>query len=437
MSRIESKSGRNAAAWVGLWGALLLGCSSSGDPAAAGGAGNGGTAAGAGNGTGTAGKSSGSGGNTPTGGSASTAGSSGVANAAGTSTGSGGTANGNGGVTNGGGGHAAGGAGGGASGAGPSGGAGGGGTAGGPPIFSQCRLHFGTIDSKAKENPSMIPELDFFTPGWMGLEDTFDQKYVCDEAKEGAVLGKQVPVIVAYVSAFYVKRHHGKLCDCNVNECGQTDGKANDLCHFGAKYIQQDVAAIVAVYESYAKGYAACYGTTRPIVFEMEPDWYQYTISEQEDPMTKAEAGSILAQFVAAIQKHLPNARFSIDISPWVDDNGTTNGQAWYSNFDLSKFSFANTSGGSTLAANTKIRGDNNMTWGGVSQVTGKPLLADTGYGANGVSAGHDANWDSVANLNARIDDGVVSISQYNPKADWGSTIASLRSQLKKPKFCP
>jgi len=304
-------------------------------------------------------------------------------------------------------------------------------------VFAQCRLHFGTIDSKAKDNPSMIPELDFFTPGWMGLADTFDQGYVCDEGKPGATLGKLVPVIVAYVSAFYVKRHHGSLCDCNVNECGQTDGKANDLCHFGSQYIQQDLAAIVAVYESYAKGYAACYGTTRPIVFEMEPDFYQYTGGSQGDPMTKQEAGTIMGQFVSALRKYLPNAHFSIDISPWVDDNGQSNGKDWYSHFDLSQFTFVNTSGGSTLGANTKIRSDNNMTWSGVSQVTGKGVLADTGYGANGVSAGHDANWDDVSNLNARIADGVVSVSQYNPKSDWGGTISSMRGQLKPPKFCP
>ncbi|HYP89176.1 MAG TPA: hypothetical protein VEQ59_13510, partial [Polyangiaceae bacterium] len=125
------------------------------------------------------------------------------------------------------------------------------------------------------------------------------------------------------------------------------------------------------------------------------------------------------------------------DISPWVDDNGASNGQTWYSSFDLSKFTFVNTSGGSTLGANTKIRSDNNMTWSGVSKVTGKTVLADTGYGANGVSAGHDANWDSVDNLNARIADGVISISQYNPEANWSSTIAGLRSQLAKPKSCP
>jgi hypothetical protein len=313
----------------------------------------------------------------------------------------------------------------------------GGGAAAQNKVFSQCRMHFGTIDSKAKDSPAMIPELDFFTPGWMGLADTFDQKYVCDEGKEGAMLGKQVPVIVAYVSAFYVKRHHGTLCDCNVNECGQTNGKPNDLCNFGAQYIQQDLAAITDVYKSYAQGFASCYGTTRPIVFEMEPDFYQYTGSSQGMPMTKAQAGMILGQYVSTIKQYLPNAYFSIDISPWVDDNGASNGKDWYSHFDLSKFTFVNTSGGSTLGANTKIRSDNMMTWSGVSQVTGKGVLADTGYGANGISAGHDANWDDVNDLNARIGDGVVSISQYNPKPDWAATIAAVRSQLKTPKFCP
>jgi len=106
------------------------------------------------------------------------------------------------------------------------------------------------------------------------------------------VLSKQVPVIVAYVSAFYVKRHHGNLCDCNVNRCGQTNGVPNDLCNFGAQYIKQDLAAITNVYKLYAQGYAGCYGTTRPIVFEMEPDWYQYSGNTQSTPLTKQEAGS-------------------------------------------------------------------------------------------------------------------------------------------------
>jgi hypothetical protein len=299
-------------------------------------------------------------------------------------------------------------------------------------VFSQCRFHFGTIDSIATGSPAMIPQLDFFTPGWMGQKDTFDMSYLCTEANPGGKLANQVPVIVAYAAAFYVKRHNG-LCDCNVTTCGAN----NDLCHAGAADINNNLSNIVNVYKSYAQGLASCYGTTRPIIFEMEPDFYQYTISLQTQPWTGAQAGQIMSQFVNAVKSALPNAVFSMDISPWVAPNdGGDNGATWYANFNLSLFTFINTSGGNTSASTAKIRGDA-MTWAGVSKVTGKPILADTGYGANGMSAGPDAAWDTPANINARIADGVVSVSQYNPASTWGTTISANRSQINTPRFCP
>jgi hypothetical protein len=304
-------------------------------------------------------------------------------------------------------------------------------------VFNPCRFHFGTIDTIATANPSMIPQLDFFTPGWMGQSDTFDMGSVCKEATGSGALANQVPVIVAYVAAFYVKRHNG-LCDCNVTTCGSN----NDLCHKGSADISAAMSSILAVYKSYAQGFASCYGTTRPIVFEMEPDFYQYTGSSESSPWTFAQAGQIMGQFVAAMKPYLPNAAFSMDISPWVGTNNNTggdgadNGKNWYSYFDMTQFTFINTSGGSTSAATAKIRGDA-MTWAGVSQVTGKPILADTGYGANGSSAGPDPAWDSPTNINARIADGVISISQYNPSSNWGSTISGDRSQLNMPRLCP
>ncbi|MFZ5892032.1 MAG: hypothetical protein ACOY0T_13330 [Myxococcota bacterium] len=326
----------------------------------------------------------------------------------GTSSGMGGTATGSGGTT------------------------GSGGSSTGSGVFSQCRFHFGTIDSKAKSGGSaLISQLDFFTPGWM-MNEAFDQQYVCDEGKAGGALQNQVPVIVTYIAANYVKKHYN-LCDCNVTSCGAN----NDLCHHGAQYISQNLTTIVNAYKSYSQGYANCYGTTRPIVFEMEPDFYQYTGSSQSQPWSASQAGQIMSQLVAALKTSLPNARFSIDASPWVGSNGSDNGAAWFSNFNMSLFTFVNTSGGGTNANTAKIRSANNMTWAGLSQVTGKPILADTGYGANGVSAGHDANWDVVSNINARIADGVISISQYNPNSNWGSTISSIRGQLSTPKFCP
>jgi hypothetical protein len=322
---------------------------------------------------------------------------------------------------------------GGAAGSGGGGGSAGSGSGNEREVFPNCRFHFGTVDSKATGGgASLISQLDFFTPGWM-LSESFDQRYVCDATRAGGALEGKVPIVVAYLAAGIVKRRHG-ICDCNVATCGS----GNDLCRQGAALIKQDKQTILNAYRSFSQGYAGCYGTTKPIVFEMEPDFYQYTTSTQTAPWTPAEAGQIMAEFVAALKSSLPNARFSFDVSPWVaPNNGSDHGANWFSNFDMSLFTFVNTSGGGTNANTAKIRNSNNMTWAGLRQASGKPILADTGYGANGVSAGEDPNWNVAANVNARIADGVISISQYNPGSGWANTISSLRPQLNATPSCP
>jgi len=299
-------------------------------------------------------------------------------------------------------------------------------------VFSSCRFHFGALEGAARGSSALTQQIDMFTPGWMGQKDTFDMTNTCTETASNGPLAGKIPVVVAYVAAFYAKRHFGR-CDCNVTTCGAN----NDLCHNGAADIQQNLTNIINVYKSYAQGFASCYGTTKPIIFEMEPDWYQYTITEQSQPMTATQAGTIMGQFVDALRASLPNAVFSMDISPWVGANGADNGAEWFSHFDMTKFTFINTSGGGTDATSTKIRAANLMTWAGVRQVTGKPILADTGYGVNGSSAGHDANWDNPTYINARIADGVLGITQYNPNSSWPTTISNVRSQLATPSYCP
>lgn len=297
----------------------------------------------------------------------------------------------------------------------------GGGTAVAGKIFSQCRFHFGTTQAQG----TLVAQLDFFTPGWM--LGTFNQKSVCTSTAPGGSLAGLVPVDVTYISANYVKNKY-QLCDCNVAGCA-----GGNLCQYGSQYITQEWANILAAYTSNSTGFAGCLGG-RPIIFEMEPDWYQYTGGGQTQPWTSAQAGTNMTALVNALKSSLPNAVFSMDISPWIPNNGAN----WYTNFDMSLFTFINTSGGGTDANNVKIRANNDMTWAGVSKVTGKPILADTGYGASGsASPGEDVNWNDPVNINARIADGVVSISQYSPSATWGDTIASIRGQLNTPPVCP
>lgn len=285
--------------------------------------------------------------------------------------------------------------------------------------FNQCRFHFGTVDAKARGNAALISQIDFFTPGWVGQSDTFDMAYACDEMKgelSGAVLA-----VVSYIIAFSARRDQG-LQDCNVND--QTN-----LCRHGATYLRNRLEnRIIPQYAMYARGFAASCGTTRPIIWLMEPDYYQYHAGGDANALTPQEAGQIMGRLVATVRQYLPNAVFSLDISPWIPNEGAD----WYSSFNLADFTFLHTSGGGTDANTTRIRAANTMTWAGVHRVTGKPIIADTGYGAAGTPTGHDAQWDVVANLNARMADGVVGISQYNPSSNWSTTIGQIRPQLGK-----
>jgi hypothetical protein len=138
-----------------------------------------------------------------------------------------------------------------------------------------------------------------------------------------------------------------------------------------------------------------------------------------------------MGDLVAAVRKHLPNAVFSMDISPWV-----ANPASWFGAFKMSDFTYINTSGGGTEANNARIRMANPMTWKSVHDLTKKPIIADDGYGVAGASTGHDGTWDEAANLKARMGDGVIAITQSNPKADWNATLTALKPQLGPIEGC-
>jgi hypothetical protein len=268
--------------------------------------------------------------------------------------------------------------------------------------------------------------IDFVTI-WAGSDENWNAYWIGDmlkACKPGGKLAGKTPVYYSYIIAFTARRDLG-LLDCNV-------GSPN-LCQKGANFIRQKKDRILAQYAKYASETAKTWGTTDPIVWMMEPDYFQYASDSKQEgsPITYTEAGNFMKELVAKVRESLPNAVFSMDISPWVPDAAK-----WYAAFKMDDFTYINTSGGETDANNTRIRAANSMTWKSVRDVTNKPIIADDGYGVAGSSTYHDATWDDVGNLNARIADGVVAISQTNPKSDWNSTITSVRSQLNV-KACP
>ena len=132
-----------------------------------------------------------------------------------------------------------------------------------------------------------------------------------------------------------------------------------------------------------------------------------------------------------AIKSHLPNARISWDISAWLTESAMT---TWWGFFKTSvHIDYLHTSGGQSRPDIVNIK-QNELKWAFMSTLTGKRIIADTGYGVAGGSAGHTNAYDDVTNLTNRIKDGVISVTQANPRSDWGSILTLLKTKL--PKFC-
>lgn len=302
-------------------------------------------------------------------------------------------------------------------------------------FFTSCRFHFGTDVSKVIDlnnykvlNAELLKDVDYFTGPWAGSDENFNIGSFFTACKTN----DKTPVVVAYIIAFATKRDL-KIEDCNVTPNGP------NLCTKGANYIRNNRSKILTIYATYAKGIASTYGTDKPVIWCMEPDYSQYTNSSQEGSgLTNKELGTLMSDIITTVKTNCPKSLFSMDISPWKD---TTWQNTWYTALNVAgNFTFIHTSGGGSKAASTYISDDwatNLPTWAWVQKRWGKPMIADAGYGINGSGTGHDSNWDNVTNLKSRISEGAIGISQYNPKSDWYTTLHSIRSQLPTPPKCP
>ncbi len=213
---------------------------------------------------------------------------------------------------------------------------------------------------------------------------------------------------------------------------GLGDGDAGGrLTTEGAAYLKNNWNTITNRYRDYASNAATYYGTDKPVIWLMEPDYFQYFSGNQSVKLSYSDASRYMNELISIIKSSLPKALISLDISPWNNDQAN-----YIRSFDMSKFTFMNTSGGRTEANNSRIRMDNsnNVTWSQVSTTSDKGIIADDGYGTGGGSTGHDYSWDDVNNLKNRIADGVVAITQKSPNANWGTTINNLKNSLSSQK---
>jgi uncharacterized repeat protein (TIGR02543 family) len=281
--------------------------------------------------------------------------------------------------------------------------------------FDPCKFNFGTDWDYLESNKtgSVATNVDYVTK-WI-VDARFTGNPVYGRMVDYCVQNKKTVVYYSYIIA-----KAAALGDADVG------GK---LGTEGAKWLKNNFNSVKTYYDDFAKATAAKVNPTHlSTIWLLEPDFYQYASGGQSSPLSFAQAGDYLGQLIDIIKAELPDAMIAIDISPWIADQNNT--QNWYSAMPCSKASFLFTSGGMSQANSSNIKNENKMSWQAASDAAKKGIIADCGYGAGGASTGHNAAWDNVNNLKARISDGVVAITQKNPDASWGNTIATLRTQL-------
>lgn len=315
------------------------------------------------------------------------------------------------------------------------------------PGFDPCRFNFGAGWQAAHEDSAFYAGLDYISV-WLGDNDYFNsfESRMFDVTRQVHA----TPMIYAYVIAEFGKDHGLVDCDTKVDGAFVTPNHCTDGAELIRNYFQD---SILYRYREYASGFRDYIEfsvgqdpDTVQFIWLIEPDFYQYSESGSAQAEKASDHGNFaqngggipdstmgvyFSQIVDTIKAYLPASRIAIDISPWVLDQ-----EAWYSNFDLSKVDFASTSGGRTAAAHERIRTANIATWKGIADLLQRPILADAGYDAGGYGTGYNKPWGEAGNINARIADGVIGVTQMDPDSLYRARVSIVRPELSPTVWC-
>lgn len=289
---------------------------------------------------------------------------------------------------------------------------------------THCKVQFGTFfrkDANANSRAS-----DYLTI-WLGTKSKANG-YGFNPYWHGRMLDRvrtqnATAVYYSYVVAMLARYAKG-IKDCDV-------GSPN-LCVYGADFVREHESLILHTYESYANQTAAVLGRHAQVVWLMEPDWHQYSAPTQHGGgLSHSTMVRLFVSMVARIKRHLPHSLISLDVSPWISDVGQ-----WMSPFLAhGSVDYVHTSGGRTTANSARIRAQeqgNFLTWAELHRLSGRGIIADTGYGVGGKSTTeqqpeHETAWLDPQHLRARIADGVIAVTFANPSSGWSERVNSLR----------
>jgi hypothetical protein len=151
---------------------------------------------------------------------------------------------------------------------------------------------------------------------------------------------------------------------------------------------------------------AEIWGTEKPIIWLIEPDFIQYTYEEQTNPFSKEEVAILAEDIIDTVKAVLPNALISLFHATW-----TYNVAEYWSHFNLAKVDMINTTGMADQDGyfnNGDAYNRTEATYTYLHDVTGKPIFTDTSFGAT--TQNNTWSTSEAEIINARIADGVFAV---------------------------
>lgn len=228
------------------------------------------------------------------------------------------------------------------------------------------------------------------------------------------------PVYYTYIIAEGMKVAYD--LDKDHSDCNGSASKT--ICTEAGAYFANKRSEILSQYSAFARHAATTWGTSKPMIWALEPDFYQYTSPDNgnKSPLSYSDAAKLLGEIADAIKSAMPNAKISMDISPWAPE-------AWFKALPLSKFDYMNTSGGVSQPGTNIKSGE--LSWAKIHSLTGLPIIADDGYGAGGGVTSVNNGWSDVNNIKARKADGVIGLMEAYPGSSWTSVISNIHTQTE------
>eukprot|EP00966_Prymnesium_polylepis_P318751 7361719-Prymnesium_polylepis.1 len=177
----------------------------------------------------------------------------------------------------------------------------------------RCGLKFGLFFHKTPGKEQQLRAADYLTV-WLGTHSkrfgTAFNPYWHGRMLERVQAQGATAVFYSYIIAM-LARHEESILDCDVG--------ARSLCVHGADFVRRNERGILALYEQYANQTARKLGRGAQVVWLMEPDWHQYHEGTQRGGgLSQSQMVRLFGLMVGRIKRHLPAARISFDVSPWV-----------------------------------------------------------------------------------------------------------------------